>query len=47
MSRLRVPGTTTAEIDVSLPQRSSAPALPRPAAYGQRPYTGSAMPGPV
>jgi excisionase family DNA binding protein len=25
------------EIDVSLPQRSSAPALPRQAAYGQRP----------
>jgi excisionase family DNA binding protein len=30
---------------VSLPQRSPAPALHRPAAYGQRPYNGSAVPG--
>jgi excisionase family DNA binding protein len=30
---------------VSLPQRSPAPALPRPAAYGQRPYTRPAVPG--
>jgi excisionase family DNA binding protein len=35
MSRLRVPSSTTEEIDVSLPQRSSAPTLPRPATYGQ------------
>ena len=26
---------------MSLPQRSTVPALPRPAAYGQRPYAGS------
>jgi excisionase family DNA binding protein len=30
---------------VSLPQRSPAPALPRPAAHGQRPFTSSAVPG--
>jgi excisionase family DNA binding protein len=30
---------------VSLPQRSPAPALPRPAAYGQRPYAHAAVPG--
>jgi excisionase family DNA binding protein len=30
---------------VSLPQRSPAPALPRPATYGQRPYHHSAAPG--
>jgi excisionase family DNA binding protein len=30
---------------VSLPQRSPAPALPRQAAYGQRPYTRPAAPG--
>ena len=45
MSRLRVPRTTTEEIDVSLPQRSAAPLLPRPTAYGQRPSNGFAMPG--
>jgi len=30
---------------VSLPQRSPALALPRPAGYGRRPYTGAALPG--
>ena len=30
---------------MSLPQRSTAPALPRPAAYGQRPYDRSAVSG--
>jgi excisionase family DNA binding protein len=30
---------------VSLPQRSPAPALPRPAAYGHRPYNGSVVSG--
>jgi len=30
---------------VPLPQHSPAPALPRSAAYGQRPYDRSAMPG--
>ena len=30
---------------MSLPQRSSAPALPRPAVYGQRPVHRSAVPG--
>jgi excisionase family DNA binding protein len=30
---------------VSLPQRSSAPALPRPAVHGQRPVNRSAVPG--
>ena len=30
---------------MSLPQRSSAPALARPAAYGQGPYNRSAMTG--
>jgi excisionase family DNA binding protein len=30
---------------VSLPQRSPAQALPRPAGYGQRPYTRPAVPG--
>jgi len=30
---------------VSLPQRSPAPALPRQATYGQRPYTRPAVPG--
>jgi excisionase family DNA binding protein len=30
---------------VSLPQRSPAPVLPRPAGYGQRPYTRPAVPG--
>jgi excisionase family DNA binding protein len=36
MSR-SAPRTTTEEIDVSLPQRSAAPTLARPAAYGKRP----------
>ncbi len=31
---------------MSLPQRSSAPALPRQAAYGQRPHTRPAVHGP-
>ncbi|WP_456917312.1 helix-turn-helix domain-containing protein [Geodermatophilus sp. SYSU D00708] len=31
---------------MSLPQRSPAPALHRQAAYGQRPYTRPAVPGP-
>jgi excisionase family DNA binding protein len=30
---------------VSLPQRSPAPALPRQATYGQRPYSRPAVPG--
>ena len=30
---------------MSLPQRSPAPALARPAAYGQRPYSRPAVPG--
>ena len=30
---------------MSLPQRSPAPALPRPAAYGQHPYSRPAVPG--
>ena len=30
---------------MSLPQRSPAPVLPRPAAYGQRPANRSAVPG--
>ena len=30
---------------MSLPQRSPAQALPRPAGYGQRPYTRPAVPG--
>ena len=30
---------------MTLPQRFAAPALPRPAAYGQRPVTRSAVPG--
>ena len=30
---------------MSLPQHSPAPALPRQAAYGQRPYTRPAVPG--
>ena len=30
---------------MSLPQRSPAPALPRQATYGQRPYTRPAVPG--
>ena len=30
---------------MSLPQRSAAPALPRPAGYGQRPVHRSAVPG--
>jgi len=30
---------------VSLPQRSPAPALPRQATYGQRPYNRPAVPG--
>ena len=30
---------------MSLPQRSPAPALARPVAYGQRPYTRPAVPG--
>jgi excisionase family DNA binding protein len=33
--------TTTEEIDVSLPQRSTAPTLTRPVAYGQRPAVGN------
>jgi len=32
---------------VSLPHRSAAPALPRPAAHGQRPAHRSAVPGTV
>ena len=32
------------EIDVSLPQHSAAPALARPAGYGQRPVHRSAVP---
>jgi excisionase family DNA binding protein len=38
------PSRTTEEIDVTMPHRSPAPALSRPAAYGQRPYSGSAVP---
>ncbi len=34
---------TTEEIDVSLPQRSAAPALSRPAIYGQRPMAAHPM----
>jgi len=34
---------TTEEIDVSLPQRSTAPALPRPAVYGQPPMGARPM----
>ena len=30
---------------MSLPQRSAAPALARPTAYGQRPYAGSVVSG--
>jgi excisionase family DNA binding protein len=45
MSRLRVLRPPTEENDVSLPQRSTAPALPRPAAYGQRPLNRAAVPG--
>ena len=31
---------------MTMPQRSPAPALPRQAAYGQRPYPRPAVPGP-
>jgi excisionase family DNA binding protein len=41
------PETITEEIDVSLPQHSPAPALARPAAYGQRPSSRFAAAGPV
>jgi excisionase family DNA binding protein len=47
MSRPGIPWTHIERNDVSLPQRSPAPALPRPAAYGQRPYGRPTLPGPA
>ena len=46
MSWRRVQWTATERTDVSLPHRSPAPALPRQALYGQRPYARPTVPGP-